>query len=157
MSITQDLRTRYKHRGLTPWQLVQKIGRLEREADSTACHLVAMATEIDELKDERGQLAERLDTAQIDLRGERAKAERLQAALTAAQAQLANATAVKPLPQHISTQPCPTVQQRFEAGPVVHLAASPLAAVTDPGVIRQASWGRGADDTQPIPAAQEAS
>lgn len=66
MTITQDLRTRRKHRGKTPWQLVQTIGRLEREADATTCHMVVMATEIDELRADRNQMAEELDKAAID-------------------------------------------------------------------------------------------
>ena len=65
MSFTQDLRTRRKHRGKTPWQLVQTIGRLEREADATTCQMVAMATEIDELRADRNQLAAQLDEAAL--------------------------------------------------------------------------------------------
>lgn len=66
MSIAQDLRTRRKHRGKSPWQLVQTIGRLEREADDRTCQMVAMATEIDELRADRNQKAEELDKAAID-------------------------------------------------------------------------------------------
>lgn len=69
MSIAQDLRTRAKHRGLTPWQLVQKIGRLERAADESTCQMVAMATEIDQLKAERNELEAQLDKAGIDYSG----------------------------------------------------------------------------------------
>lgn len=67
MSLLQDVRAKARHRGLTPWQLVQKIGCLEREADDAACRMVAMATEIDELRAERDRLAEELDTTQVDL------------------------------------------------------------------------------------------
>lgn len=66
MSVVQDLRTRAKHRGLTPWQLIQKIGRLEREADEATCQMVAMATENDELRAERNQLEADFDKAAID-------------------------------------------------------------------------------------------
>jgi outer membrane murein-binding lipoprotein Lpp len=69
VTITQDLRTRAKHRGKTPWQLVQTVGRLEREADNQICRMVAMATEIDELKAERTRLEGQLDAAGIDYSG----------------------------------------------------------------------------------------
>lgn len=65
MSISQDLRTRRKHRGKSPWQLVQTIGRLEREADEATCQMVAMATQVDELTADRNQLARKLDEAAI--------------------------------------------------------------------------------------------
>jgi len=71
VSVVQDLRTRARHRGLTPWQLIQKIGRLEREADEATCRMVAMATEIDELQAERDQLEADFDQAAIDLSGTR--------------------------------------------------------------------------------------
>ncbi|WP_306317306.1 MULTISPECIES: hypothetical protein [unclassified Streptomyces] len=76
MSIAQDLRTRAKHRGMSPWELVKKIGRLERElaakdreADGLACQLVQLATEIDGLKRERNQLQEDFDRAAIEYSG----------------------------------------------------------------------------------------
>jgi nucleotide-binding universal stress UspA family protein len=137
VTIAQDLRTRAKHRGKTPWQLVQTIGRLEREADAKDCDLVAMATRIAELTAERNQLEQQLDTAAVDystalddLRIARNETARTQEALTATKAQLANATAVSDLPQHTGQG----LQQRFEQGPAVRLGASPMA-VTDPGRI----------------------
>jgi uncharacterized coiled-coil DUF342 family protein len=57
VSIVQDLRTRRRHRGKSPWQLVQTIGRLEREADENTCQMVAMATENDELRTDRNRIA----------------------------------------------------------------------------------------------------
>ncbi|WP_109030072.1 hypothetical protein [Streptomyces rubrogriseus] len=158
MSIAQDFRTRAKHRGLTPWQLIQKIGRLEREADNRTCLMVEMATQIDELTAERNQLEEQLDTAAIDLstalddlRISRQETARTQDALTATQAQLANATAVSDLPQNVATQPIPIVD-RFGNGPVIRIGASPLAT-TDPVQV-PATWTRDADeDTEPLPAA----
>ncbi|NEA52352.1 hypothetical protein [Streptomyces sp. SID10815] len=60
MTIAQDLRTRRKHRGKTPWQLVKTIGRLEREADAAVCQMVAMATEIDGLTADRNQLTHQM-------------------------------------------------------------------------------------------------
>lgn len=66
MSIVQDVRTRRRHRGLTPWQLVQKIGRLEREADTRDCQLIGLSTENTELLDELNQLRDDFDRAAID-------------------------------------------------------------------------------------------
>jgi uncharacterized coiled-coil DUF342 family protein len=137
VSVAQDLRTRAKHRGLTPWQLIQKIGRLEREADKRTCQLVAMATEIDELRAERNQLEQDFDRAAVDyatalddLRIARSETARTQEALIATKALLANATAVSDLPKHTGQG----LQQRFEQGPTVRLGASPMA-VTDPGSV----------------------
>ncbi|MGW0904940.1 hypothetical protein [Streptomyces sp. NPDC002853] len=148
MSVLDTVRAFADCRGLTRRQVVQKVGQLVREADDAACRLIEMATEIDELKAERGGLEAQLDQAGIDvstvlddLRISRGETERALAALTATKADLANATAVSDLPQHVSTQPVPVVQQRFADGPVVHLNASPMAAVTDPGHVRAASWG----------------
>ncbi|MFF9309992.1 hypothetical protein ACF1BS_03685 [Streptomyces sp. NPDC014748] len=94
MSIAQDLRTRRKHRGKTPWQLVQKIGRLEREADQATCQMVAMATEIDGLTAGYARLEGDFDRAAVDystalddLRQAREEIDRLRA-------ELANSTAV---------------------------------------------------------------
>lgn len=157
MSILDTVRAYTDCRGLTRRQVIQLVGRLRQEADDTVCRMIAMATEIDELKADRRQLEDQLDQAGIDrsgsledLRVAKAEAARALAALTATEAKLANATAQSQLPQHISTQPVPTVRQRFESGPVVHVGVSPLAAVTNPGHVRQASWGRGVDDTQPL-------
>ncbi|NED75311.1 hypothetical protein G3I51_23910 [Streptomyces sp. SID9944] len=93
MSITQDLRTRRKHRGKTPWQLVQTIGRLEREADAATCQMVAMATEIDTLTAGYARLEADFDQAAIDystalddLRQARKENDRLRAELATATA-----------------------------------------------------------------------
>ncbi|MEF9521356.1 hypothetical protein [Streptomyces sp. RB13] len=158
MSIAQDFRTRAKHRGLTPWQLIQKIGRLEREADNRTCLMVEMATHIDELTAQRNQLEDQLDIASIDLstalddlRIARQETARTQDALTATEAKLANATAVSDLPQLTATQPIP-IAQRFDTGPAIRLGKSPLAT-TDPGRVPP-TWARTDDeDTQPLPAA----
>jgi seryl-tRNA synthetase len=144
VNLAQDLRTRAKHRGMKPWELIQKIGRLEREADNTACQLIRLATEVDELKAERNTLRDDFDRAAIaysgaleDRRTAVEEIAHLKAELTAAQSQVANATAISELPQHISTQPVPLWQ-------------SPMAAVTNPGQARQTTWGRANDDTQPL-------
>lgn len=65
MITAQDLRTRRKHRGKTPWQLVKTIGRLEREADEATCQLVALTTENDELRADCTWLAAQIDVTVI--------------------------------------------------------------------------------------------
>lgn len=65
MTITQDLRTRAKHRGKTRWELIKLIGRLEREADEHTCQLVAMATQVDELTAERGRMTAQFEEAAV--------------------------------------------------------------------------------------------
>ncbi|MGW1015638.1 hypothetical protein [Streptomyces niveus] len=94
MSIVQDLRTRARHRGLTPFQLIQKIGRLERENDGMACQLVALTTEIGELLAERNQLEQQLDTAGIELSGAREDLAEQNAELAALRAFKANTLAI---------------------------------------------------------------
>lgn len=62
MSMLTRARSLGRHRGKTPFQL-------RAELDEATCHLVAMATEIDELKAERNQLEGQLDEAGIDYSG----------------------------------------------------------------------------------------
>lgn len=137
MTIAQDLRTRARHRGLTPWQLVQKIGRLEREADERTCQLVAMATDIDGLKAERNELEAQLDAAGIELSGARLDLEAAERELVELRAFRDNALAVTvpPMERDTSdgadqaTQPIDVreIQARFATGPVVTLNHSPQA------------------------------
>lgn len=94
MSIIQDLRTRARHRGCTPFQLTQKIGRLERENDNLACQLVGLTTEIGELLAERNQLEQQLDTAGIELSGAREDLAAQEAELAALRAFKANTLAI---------------------------------------------------------------
>lgn len=110
MSVVQDLRTRARHRGLTPWQLIQKISRLERQADTMTCQLVAMATEIDGLKDERNQLQADFDAAAIDYSGALedlrvcdAENEGLRREIARLEAELANRDAVTVPPMERDT------------------------------------------------------
>lgn len=77
MALLQDVRAKARHRGLTPWQLVQKIRRLEGELDEATCKVIELTTEVDELQDERTRLEGDFDQAAIDLSGTR---EDLQAA-----------------------------------------------------------------------------
>ena len=157
MSITQDIRTRAKHRGKTPWQLIQTIGRLEREADATACQMVAMATENDELRADRNRIAAEFDEqalahqATVDrltvhrdelLTEVTALKERFGPEL-AAEAN-ANAIDVPPMARIGADQE--TVPQGIDVRPLwAARDAGLLGPVTDPGHI-------GPDDTQPIPA-----
>ncbi|MGW4825043.1 hypothetical protein ACWEP4_40575 [Streptomyces sp. NPDC004227] len=60
MSLIGDARTRISHRGMTPWQLIQKIGRLEREADEATSRIGNLTTENDGLRAERSQLEAQL-------------------------------------------------------------------------------------------------
>lgn len=92
--------------------------------------------------DERAVLVRQRDHARAmaaEVIEDKQKAEqevaRLQAALTATQAALANATKLHDLPQHTSTMPLDVAElrERYTAGrPVVRLSCSPLAG-TDPG------------------------
>jgi hypothetical protein len=137
VSIAQDLRTRVRHRGKTPWQLVKTISRLEREADERTCHLVAMATENDELRAERNQLEAQLDTAGIELSGARhdlhvASKEtlRLQAAVQAWEARWANAhpirvPAPRDLPAIVPITPIYPITERAAASDATNPAHIP--------------------------------
>jgi hypothetical protein len=142
VSIAQDLRTRRKHRGKTPWQLVQTIGRLEHDADERTCQMVAMATENDELRADRNRLAEELDKAALDyssLLGDRdewreqalALWERFGPQIAAEE----NATAVTVPPMQRDTTAIE--DQATQPIPVLHLpdaaAAGLLGPVLDPG------------------------
>jgi seryl-tRNA synthetase len=142
VSIGQHFRTRGKHRGQTPRQLIQTIGRLEREADAAACQIVALATEVDQLTAERNQLSARFDEtvlanqAAIDtLTLER---DELLAQLAAARAVEANAHRVTVPPMVRDTTAIE--DQATEPIPVLPLpeaaAAGLLGPVTDPGRIR---------------------
>lgn len=125
MSIGQDIRTRRKHRGKTPWQLVQTIGRLEREADEATCQLVALATENDELRADRNQLAARLDETalanQATIDELQLENHELRTEVTALRAAAANATRVDVPPmvrdtsaiEDQATQPIPLWQAPF--------------------------------------------
>jgi len=159
MALLQDVRTKARHRGLTPWQLVQKIRRIEGELDETTCKNIELATENDELKAGRNQLEADFDQAAIDLSGCR---EDLQAAedeidylrkrLAPFLAAEANAAAVTVPPMVRDTSAIEDqatgpiyVQTLWEA-----LGVGPTAAVVDPGRVPP-SWARSEDDTAPVP------
>jgi dGTP triphosphohydrolase len=157
-------RNRARHKGLTPRQLIQKISRLEREANNTACTIIGLATEIDELKQQRNDLKDSLDAAAIEYSGTledvaiaKETNVRLQAENARLRADLANATAIT-VPQmerdtnaieDQATAPIDvrTLRQAADAGllsPIVRISTS--GATADPGP-RQTSWGRDTDDT----------
>ena len=91
-----------RHRGKTPAQL-------RAELDEATCHLVALATEIDELRAERNQLEQQLDAAGIELSGARHdlrtadnECKRLEAAVTAWECRWANAHPIRvPAPRDL--------------------------------------------------------
>jgi predicted nuclease with TOPRIM domain len=159
MALLQDVRTKARHRGLTPWQLVQKIRRLEQEADETTCKVIELTTENDELKAERTRLEGDFDQAAIDLSGCR---EDLQAAedeiaylrkrLAPFLAAEANETAVTVPPMVRDT----AAIEDQATGPIYvkplwdALGTGPVTTVTDPGRVPP-SWARSEDDTTPVP------
>jgi DNA replication initiation complex subunit (GINS family) len=141
VSFGQHFRTRGKHRGQTPRQLIQTIGRLEREANAATCQIVALATEVDQLTAERNELSARLDETVLanqaaidDLTAER---DELLAELAAVRAVEANAHRITVPPmvrdtaviEDQATEPIPVLPLREAA------AAGLLGPVTDPGRI----------------------
>lgn len=151
MSAITAPRSLARHRRLNRLQMASYIADLEKENAGLKQQLAAVASE-------RTALERQLDTAAVDLSGALhdkqiavGETARAVAALTATESRLANATAISPLPQHVSTQPVPTVQQRFETGPAIRIGASPMAS-TNPGQ-PPATCARDIDDTQPLPKA----
>jgi hypothetical protein len=128
-----------KHRGKSPTALRRELAAAERRIAGLTAAYDQLAAERNDLETQLDQAGIDYSTALDDLRIARRETARVQAALTATTARLANATAVSDLPQHISTQPIPTLRDRFEAGRVVRLGASPLAG-RDPAHIP--AWAR---------------
>lgn len=137
-----------RHRGKTPYQLRAAL-------DEATCELVALATEIADLKAERTKLEGELDTAAVDLSGmredlnlAREEIRQLEEAVELRDRQigdlerkddigvLAEAAATR-------TQEIPVITQ------VLPLHQSPLA-VADPGRVPP-SWARGEGDTASVP------
>jgi hypothetical protein len=89
--------------------------------------------------------AARFDEAEARAKAASEQLAAMQAELQALRAFKANATAIDPLPQHVSTQPTPAVTP---------LHQSPMAAVTTPGQA-PVTWGRepetDAEATQQLP------
>ncbi|WP_372344639.1 hypothetical protein [Streptomyces sp. KL116D] len=165
MSIVQDLRTRGRHKGLTPWQLIQKIGRLEREADVRDCQLMGFATDNDELRRERNELKDSLDAAAVDYAGVLHDLDAANAEVERLRAELANRDAVTVPPmerdttaiEDQATAPIDVTTLREAAaagrlGPVVQVSHSGASA--DPGLPRTTTWGLATaadDETQQLP------
>lgn len=144
MSIITATRALARHRRLNRLEAAAYIAQLEGQNTALTAKSTTLEAQLDEAAIDISGLGH-------DLRVARGENLRLDGALTATnasliavKAQLANATAIKPLPQHVSTQPIPTVQQRFETGPVIRIGASPTAS-TDPGHVSDLAA------TQPIP------
>jgi outer membrane murein-binding lipoprotein Lpp len=165
MALLQDVRTKARHRGLTPWQLVQKIRRLEQEADETTCKVIELTTEVDELKAERTRLEGDFDQAAIDLSGCREDLQAAEDEIAYLRKRLApflaaeaneNAVTVPPMERDTTaiedqaTGPI-YVQTLRDAAAAGHLG--PALAVTDPGRVPP-SWARSEDDTAPVPVAE---
>ncbi|MFD9070581.1 hypothetical protein [Streptomyces lasiicapitis] len=153
MSVLQDLRTRARHRGYTPWQLIQKIGLLEREAEDRTCRMIGMATQIDELTEERNRYRDDFDRAAgaysgilEDLRDVTAEAAALRSQLAPYLAAEANANAVSlpPLERDTSNR----ADQATEPIPVITLQqAHGIGPVLNPG---QTAWGAARETTEGV-------
>lgn len=150
MALLQDVRTKAKHRGLTPWQLVQKIARLDAALDEATCKVIELTTEVDELKAERNRLEDEFDKAAIDRSAALEDLAEARAELAELRAFKANATAatVPPMQRDTSaladqaTEPI-NVRPLWQA-----LNLGPTAATTNPGRL-PCSWGVKADEPEP--------
>lgn len=138
LNLIPALKGHGRHRGKTPTQL-------RRELDEATCHLVAMATEIGELKAERNEVADQLDTAQTNLAEARrdlhvaaGEQKRLQAALHAWESRWANAHPVSvPAPRDLRpSDERPTVPTDVSSiraiYPVIPIAERPAPDADDP-------------------------
>jgi len=144
VSILNTLVAHGRHRKLSRLELLEKVSGLEREADEATCQLVALTTQVDELKANRNQLEQQLDEAGIELSGARADHAQTVARIDARHAEI-----VAEMQQHIDdltrrlnigvlagaaaseTQEIDAseLQARFADGPVVSLHHSPQADV----------------------------
>ena len=145
MSIFDTVMAHGRHRRLTRLQLMEKVGRLEREADNRTCQLVGLATEVDELRGERNQLEAQLDTAGIELSGAREDLAAAEQELTALRAFKANVTSVSDLDVLTAPDAPPPTASRFDTGPVLRAGKRPVP-----------TWAAEADaeTTQTIPIPQ---
>lgn len=163
MSILDTVRAHSDCRGLTRRQVIQKVKRLQLEADSTACQLVEMVTEVDELKAERNGLQGDFDRAAVAYSGVLEDLRQVSSQLADANTELAELRAYKANVEAVTVPPMERdtrngadqatgpidVRPLWEAhgmGPVVQVSTSGASA--DPSHVRQTSWG--VDDTQPL-------
>ena len=153
MTILDTVRAHGKHRKATRLELVEKVGRLERELAERESLLRAAAAELGQVVGERNQLQDQLDEAGIELSGAREDHAETVARIEARHAEviaemqreiddltrrldvgvLAEAAASKT--QEIDAR---EIQERFADGPVVSLHHSPQAA--DPAHVP--SWAK---------------
>ncbi|MEU6990296.1 hypothetical protein ABZ953_06495 [Streptomyces sp. NPDC046465] len=153
MSMLTRARSIGRHRGKTPAQL-------RAELDEAICIGLAQQTLIAELTAERTRLEGQLDAAGIELSGARED-------LRAARKQIRHLEAIVLLrdrkiddlnrkidvgvkAEHVisKTQELDGEEIRRHCAtaiPVLPLHASPQAAVTNPGIVRQTSWGQAAE------------
>ncbi|SDL28990.1 hypothetical protein [Streptomyces indicus] len=150
MSIAQDVRTKFSHRGMTPWQLVQKIGRLEREANEAACQLVAMATEIEKLKRQRNRAARALDDTRIQVQRITEDDTRLIKDLRRQITDLKRKLDIGVKAEHVIAKTQEIDGDQIRKHCVMPLAKAPFAS-TDPAGLPPITWGRDADATQKLP------
>lgn len=163
MSILDTVRAHSDCRGLTRRQVIQKVKRLHLEADNTACQLVEMVTEVDELKAERNGLQGDFDRAAVAYSGVLEDLRQVSSQLADANTELAELRAYKANVEAVTVPPMERdtrngadqatgpidVRPLWEAhgmGPIVQVSTSGASA--NPGQVRQASWG--VDDTQPL-------
>ncbi|MEU5900652.1 hypothetical protein [Streptomyces venezuelae] len=141
MSMLTRARHIGRHRGKTPAQL-------KKELDQAGCTLIGLATEIDGLRAERDRLEAQLDAAGIELSGVRDD-------LSAARKQIRHLDAVvllrdrkiddlnRKIDVGVKAEHVISKTQELDGEEIRrHLHASPQAAVTNPGTVRQTSWGR---------------
>ncbi|MDR3036166.1 MAG: hypothetical protein LBV78_24250 [Kitasatospora sp.] len=120
--------------------------RLTRAADDMACQLVAMATQIDELKTERNELKDSLDAGAIDYAGVLQDLDFANAEVARLRAELATRDAVTVPPMErdttavedqatapIDVRPLREAAELGLLGPVVRISTSGASA--DPGRI----------------------
>ncbi len=146
MALLQNVRTKARHRGMTPWQLVQKIRVLDSALDDATCKLIALTTENEELKAERNRLEGDFDQAAIDrsaaledLAAAREEIGALRAELAPHRARKANAHRVDVPPMERDTsnpEDQATAPQGIDVTALWEARdAGHLGPVTDPGQV----------------------
>lgn len=130
--------TRGRHRA------TDEVARLRHQLEGAGCLIAGLRADIAEAnaaRDAANAKANRVDEAEAEARKAREEADQMRTELVELRAFKANITAVSDLPSVVDTQPIDVqpLRDRFEAGPVVRLGASPLAA-TDPAHVP--SWAR---------------
>ncbi|MGW6531393.1 hypothetical protein [Streptomyces venezuelae] len=159
MSKLTRIRSAGRHRGKSPAQM-------RAELDEAICIGLAQQTLIAELTAERTRLEAQLDAAGIELSGAREDlqaARKLNGQLEAVVMlrdqkidDLQRKIDIGVKAEHViaKTQEIDTSPVQAAVAPVP-LHQSPQATVTNPGTVRQTTWGQAADDTLPIRAAGE--